>query len=132
MLAVKSQPRVLRPPLTALIDVVFILLLFFMLSSTFEHTRQIEVKTTAAGATASHAESVLLTVQEDGRVATANADYSLDSVEFIARLQAWKLAADTLVVAAEQEASMQRLVAVLDVLSGAGISRFSLAESRAP
>ncbi len=54
--------------LTPLVDVVFILLIFFMLASSFMDWRQIEVTTTASQGSASQArDSVTITVEDSDR-----------------------------------------------------------------
>ncbi len=129
MLAVSTPSRALRPPLTALIDVVFILLLFFMLSSSFVRERQVEVKA-ASGGVANTAVPLRLIVRADGHVTVGGNDFALDSAAFAAEIQRWKLADSAIVVSAESDTAVQLLVTVLDRFAAAGLSRFSLAESR--
>ena len=52
--------------LTPLIDVIFLLLLFFMLSSTFSRFGEIEIAATGGGAVAGDVPPVFMQLREDG------------------------------------------------------------------
>lgn len=54
-----------RLSMTSLIDVIFLLLLFFMLSSTFTRFAEVDLTTAGGGGTASAAQPVFLTVAPD-------------------------------------------------------------------
>ncbi|MHB0776938.1 ExbD/TolR family protein [Halomonas sp. WWR20] len=121
-------PRRQREPvevnLTPLIDVVFLLLIFFMVSTTFE-TRQaleLELPQASQGASASTPEPLVLTIDAEG-------DYRLDD-EPLASQAALREAlaphADLarergLVIAADGRAAHADVVAALDAAAALGI-----------
>ncbi|MDO6462304.1 biopolymer transporter ExbD [Granulosicoccaceae sp. 1_MG-2023] len=133
MLTLQSNRQFLRLPLTPLIDVVFILLLFFMLSSTFVQQRQLsmEAATPAAGGSSTNTEPpVSLLVGSGQRWQTGKRSYGPGDAERAALLQNWKDQQSRIRVTAIDGATVQDLVSTLDALAGAGITQFSLTESR--
>lgn len=117
--------------LTPLIDVVFILLLFFMLSSQFLRLRQIELPM-AAGVTSDTSTLRELRLLNDA------GDVSVDgrtlAHEDQRALQAWirEEPAATLVVSASQGVRTQALVLLVDRLRMAGAARVSLRTDTEP
>lgn len=102
--------------LTPLIDVVFILLVFFMLASNFTQLRTIGVNIPAdAGAPAEGAEALLVRVYADERLELDGQPVALD--ELAARVGLLAQGRPVLVQPTE-EARLQALVSVLDRLSG--------------
>lgn len=112
--------------LTPLIDVVFMLLLFFMLATSFSRWRSVELVTTVRDSTAATPElaSAVLTVLEK-QLLYDKVPMTLES--FIARLNAGPIPLSrTVVVEAADSVSVQRLISVLDQLSAAGITNVNL------
>ena len=118
--------------LTPLVDVVFILLVFFMLASSFLDWRTIElnVPAPAAGA-AANGETLVVEVLTDG-LRVAGEPVTLD--QLAARLS------DAVVAGLDRQvvlrpvggASLQRVVLVLDRLTAAGAADVSLVRQSAP
>lgn len=113
--------------LTPLIDVVFILLVFFMLASSFMEWRSIDLAEAGpAAATAADDAALLLTVQDGGLVEIA--DETLDSAALAARLA--RLAAEDpdkrLAVQPAPGVPLQPVVDVLEAATAAGLSSVSL------
>lgn len=112
--------------LTALIDVVFILLVFFMLASSFLSWRAIGVETPGQGAAGAAMEGALLIeVREDG-LRLGGETISLDGVvrkvsEVLARKPDGRI-----LVRPGDGVAVQEVVSVLDRLAGAGIANMSL------
>ena len=114
-----------RPPakigVTPLIDVVFILMIFFMLASTFAHERQIDLDARRTSAAAGPSDLRLLAVAPermtlDGVVVTAE---GLKSA-LAARPDA------TVAVRPVGGASMQRIIDATDLARDAGVARVQL------
>ena len=101
-----------RMALTSLIDVIFLLLLFFMLSSTFSTFGEIELGQATAGVTKSSAVSNPAFVQlgVDRLVLNGNATT-------FERLVA-EINVDQLLISLDQDTSAQRLVDLLVLLRG--------------
>ena len=106
--------------LTALIDVVFILLMFFMLTSTFTRYKAVDFQAPVAAATETDAEQpqrVILRPDgslrlENGTVIAAEEVPSVDSFE----------AGRPLVVLPEGDSSVQAMVTSLEKLKGLGLA----------
>lgn len=116
--------------LTALIDVVFILLLFFMLSSTFTQWRSIRLDVDNPGASAATAEVEPLIVRLaadgtlviDGRViATADAALLAAAVE--------QSSGRPMVLEPVGTATTQQVITALERLRAAGATRLNLANA---
>jgi len=112
--------------LTSLIDVVFILLLFFMLASQFHHWRALTVQATGTSGDAGAAPSMLVRVRADGTLdlngePTSPSDLSARLRQALAREpELW------VQVESADEVPLQTLVTLLDQLHAAGIERMSL------
>ncbi|MGI9368476.1 MAG: ExbD/TolR family protein [Ruegeria sp.] len=93
--------------MTPLIDVIFLLLLFFMLSSTFSTFGEIELSQATAGSAATEAPSERIFVQLGAeRLVLNGADVSLDDLS--AQLEAGQV-----LVSLDPDTTAQRLVDLL-------------------
>lgn len=123
------QPRTRQRPLislTPLIDVVFILLVFFMLASSFLDWRAIVLKAPAQAAAGTSMEGALLVEVRPEGLRLSGAAMSLDG---IAKRVAERLAAkpDQLVlVKPAVGVALQDTVDVLDRLTAAGVSEIAM------
>lgn len=98
--------------MTPLIDVVFLLLLFFMLTSTFSNFAEVEINQASGGATAQGAPSERFFVQLGGdSVAVNGAPATLD--ELSAQMESGQV-----LVSMDEDVSAQRLVDLLVRLRG--------------
>ena len=120
-----NPPR--RRPLiniTPLIDVMFLLLIFFMVSSTFRSEFGIDVALpTAQTAAAQERDPYEIVVREDGTIFAGQERVDLETLR--ARVDAL-LAEDaeaTLVIRADREAQFQGFISVLDLVREAGGKR---------
>lgn len=116
--------------ITPLIDVIFILLFFFMLSSTFTQNKQIEIKTAAANglpqpALTTH-KILLLDANElevDGQV------YQQSASELVALLRGFIERDESVKLAALEQVSVQILLSFIDQTNALGNINLSLSES---
>ncbi|MBA5776169.1 biopolymer transporter ExbD [Stappia sp. F7233] len=105
--------------LTSLIDVIFLLLLFFMLASTFSRYQAAPLSGTGPGARAEP--PPLLRIHSAAR-------FELDGLELSPEDLAWRLAAlkaegrRTVAIVAEEEAKVQDIVSVMDRVSDVGLA----------
>ena len=112
--------------LTPLIDVVFILLLFFMLASSYLDWRTIHLNVPASTAMGPTAEAALLVEIRDsglrlsGEAVTPN-DLAMRLAERLERKPDQRV-----LVSPEDGVSLQDAVTVLDLISAAGVSDVSL------
>ncbi len=112
--------------LTPLIDVVFILLVFFMLASSFLDWRSIELSAPGASSSGQSLEgAVLIEVRNDGIRLSGE---PLQHNALVKRIQDL-LARDTnhrFLVKVAEGVAMQEAIAVLDSLTAAGVTDLSL------
>lgn len=123
--------RGVRISLTPLIDVVFILLVFFMLASSYIDWRVISLGTGGSGVVSSSQSAIRLILQGDGRL--QHGDLTLQAADVAAHLRASN--ADGLPPVVLQPAAgvdLQSAVAVLDRLASDGVTQLSLARGDGP
>lgn len=118
----KTTSRSAKIGLTPLIDVVFILLLFFMLTSQFVKWREVDLSNSGSSATSS-LKPLRLQLLSEGR------GWLCDQ-HLISELSATELSAcsssDVVVLDVSPEVSMQQIVYSLERLKGEGFSRVGL------
>ena len=125
--------------MTPLIDVVFILLLFFMLSSTFNRTQQITIQAAAPGQSQPQETKVIqMRLHLSGEITLDGQRYAAATTEtatapaVLAALQNLAQHNTPVQLAAESEVPVQSLIALVDQVTAAGISNLKLSESVAP
>jgi len=114
-------------PLTPLIDIIFLLCLFFVLNTSFRQEGYIEVnlpesETSKDGQTV----EIVLTLHEDGSVSINGEDVEWDSIESILRDNAANQAAQELVIQGDKSIDYGRIIATLDKVRRAGFEAVSL------
>jgi biopolymer transport protein ExbD len=128
----KKRPRLqVQAPLTALIDIVFLLLIYFLLTTNFMVDEGIKIKLPQARASAPQTEEVLtIYVDKDGRSYLNNEEMSLDRLfdGLKARIGGQK---DRLVVVrADRAVILNKAVKVMDIAKAAGAGRLCLATEK--
>ena len=119
-----------RVSLTPLIDVVFILLVFFMLASSLLDWRSIELDASAKAAAApSKNESVIVDVLTDG-IQLAGETVALDTLTERLRKRVAKTPDQRVLVKPAPGVVLQDAIVVLDRLSDAGVTNMSLIRDR--
>ena len=116
--------------LTPLIDVVFILLLFFMLTTRFQHYQAMVLKVPARNSIAtsqSDIKPVILEVNSDGRV-SINGELPITQSELTDNLVIKEAITDQLPVhvSAGTEVTLSTLTRLMDQLSASGLTAVSL------
>lgn len=130
-----SEPEELEVNLTSLIDVVFLLLIFFMVSTTFERPSQLQIDLPEASANpVDELTGLELAIDAGGRMfldgeALVNNRKPTLAAALQARLQGLGSAAvDTpVVLRADAETPHQYVIRAMDVLGAAGFSNLSIA-----
>ena len=128
LLEASQRPKQLIS-LTPLIDVVFILLLFFMLSSTFSHSQQIELKTASAGEKQPQTGSVNAVQVNENKIILSGVSYHPASAEFNRELAELVTDNKPVYLAAAPDVEIQQLISLIDQIREAGISNLTLRES---
>ena len=130
-LAKKGKRRRSPVSLTVLIDVVFILLVFFMLASSFLDWRSITLAAPSAEASAAPMEGAVLVEIRPSGLRLAGRTLSLDALEAGLRARLAEKPDQAVFVKPAAGIPLQDAVAVLDRLSAAGVTKLSLIRDRA-
>lgn len=115
--------------LTPLIDVVFILLMFFMLTSTFNKWKSIELLSGSASEAPVELQPEvvpqLLVLHQDGMLSLKGGSASLEHVDIDTLAPALKLD-ESMVVFPEALATVQTIVATMERLKAVGAQKMTL------
>jgi biopolymer transport protein ExbD len=113
--------------LTPLIEVVFILLLFFMLASNFSQWRTIDVMTPVSGGIQNDSEpSLLIQIESAGNIRLDGTPLTLDGLFGPAAAAIQQQPQRRIVVQPAADVSLQTIVSVLERLRAAGGQRIVL------
>lgn len=112
--------------LTPLIDVVFILLMFFMLASSFKHPGGMELRVPASATTSSLSNSITIRISADELVWIEGVSFSVE--ELLPRLTGLSQTDASLLVRVQSDdnVKLQQLVDVLDMIGLAGLTKVSV------
>jgi biopolymer transport protein ExbD len=108
-----AEPRRSALSMTSLIDVIFLLLLFFMLSSTF--TRFGEIELTAGGGMAGKPVTPVYVRLEGDRMVVNGQEMTLDGLPAALELQK-QSGADTILLSLDDQTVSQRFIDVYSAL----------------
>ncbi len=119
-----ARPKRRRPliSLTPLIDVVFILLIFFMLSTSLVQWRTIDLPAAAKGANAEHNDdSLVLDLLEDGSLQLQGVDIDAGQVVDAIRRAVEAQAAQRLFIRPHAGVKLQQTIRLLDRIAMSGV-----------
>ncbi|WP_421708781.1 ExbD/TolR family protein [Algihabitans sp.] len=125
-LASKAARRRALISLTPLIDVVFILLIFFMLASSFLDWRAIELNAPAQAAAGTSVEGALLVEVRSDSLRLSGETVSLDALASRIATRLETAPDQRVLVRPASGVALQQAVAVLDRLKAVGVSELSL------
>jgi len=109
----------LRVNVTPLIDCVFLLLVFFMLTTSFLEEQSL-ILHVAAGKPSATVEAIVVDIARDGRIAVQGDTVTLDQVAGKIRPLLAGTKAHAVSIRAERDVPVQRTVAVMDRIRAAG------------
>ena len=117
--------------MTPLIDIVFLLLIFFMVTTTFAERDGIDVKLPKAesGPLSEVEQSLRLVVEEDGTYQIDGKTVSEATLKDRIS-QAASSSNSTIIIAADKAASHGKVVAAMDAAKQAGIERIAVSTTR--
>ncbi len=126
----RKHPQV-QVPLTSLIDIVFLLLIYFLLTTNFLVEEGIKIKLPQARAAAPQTEEVITVyVDQQGRAFLGTEEVSLgrlfDRLKEMIRNQKNKL----VVVRADRAVILNKAVKIMDIAKAAGAGRLCLATEK--
>ncbi|MFT2111167.1 ExbD/TolR family protein [Marinomonas sp. 2405UD68-3] len=117
--------------ITPLIDVVFILLLFFMLSSTFNLAKQIELNASSGALSLSSTIQKIL-LHSETEVIINDVRYQWDSPLIAEQLKGFGSRGERVVLAARSHVRIQRVITLIDQVYAAGVTKLNVSGSVAP
>lgn len=130
MLLNALTPRKSAISLTPLIDVVFILLLFFMLSSTFNQTKQIDFNAASnVGSQSIDSESHRIILLADNHALVNGTAFDMAAPSFAEILKSLAESDGDVTLSARPEVNVQNVISLLDQLKSTGIENLSLSET---
>ncbi len=119
-------PRRRKPSLTPMIDVVFLLLVFFMLASRFGHDVEIDLPLSASSNTPYQGAPRLIDILPDSVRLNG---VEMEITTLLPELGALMLSHDdAIILRARNEADLQRVVSVMESLVAAGYETLVLVE----
>lgn len=115
--------------LTPLIDVVFILLIFFILSANFQKESTIEVDRPSASSSTLKSESKILTVSvdRDQNIWFNGQNISLSQLQFQVKAQVTNSQTINAIVNADRSLDTGTLISIIDTLRLSGITNVAIA-----
>jgi biopolymer transport protein ExbD len=119
---------------TSLVDIIFNLLLFFMLTTSFSESGGIEVDlpraSTAAMSTSER--DLIIALTENGDIVVKNERVSMDALG--QKLEALKARAkkERVIIQADKTVPHGRVVEVMDLIKSKGLGRIAIATESAP
>ena len=117
--------------LTPLIDVVFILLMFFMLTSSFVRWDTLDINTPVATNTNNDADPVAVLLNADRGLIINHQQFRLhELVAETFQYESWFINNEPVVVYPEADTALQLIVTSLSALKAMGLTRVSLGQSR--
>jgi len=118
-----ARPR-RRPSLTPMIDVVFLLLVFFMLAARFGQEGALELQITGAGGAAWEGPPRLVQVEPESVLLNGQIQESEVLVQALSRLT--ESPSDMILIRPAEAVTLQRLLDVMTLLEGAGFTSLAL------
>ncbi len=131
---VHSKPRErikVQAPLTSLIDIVFLLLIYFLLTTNFMVEEGIKIKLPQAKAAAPQTEEVLtIYVDQQGRAFLGTEEVSLARLFDRLKEKIGSREDKLVVIRADRAVILNKAVKVMDIAKAAGASRLCLATEK--
>ncbi|MGD8770211.1 MAG: biopolymer transporter ExbD [Desulfobacterales bacterium] len=128
----KKRPRYqIQAPLTALIDIVFLLLIYFLLTTNFMVDEGIKIKLPQANASKPQTEeTITVYVDRDGRSYLSNREISTGELFKTLKEMIGDRRDKLVVVRADRGVILNKAVKVMDVAKAAGAGRLCLATEK--
>ncbi|MBU0973672.1 MAG: biopolymer transporter ExbD [Proteobacteria bacterium] len=127
----KKNTYQIQAPLTSLIDIVFLLLIYFMLTTNFIVEEGITVKLPNAKAAAPQVkQEITIIVDKEGATYIANEKISIDNLYTQIRRMIGNETDRLVVVKADKTVILNKAVKVMDIAKAAGASRLCLATEK--
>jgi len=121
----------MQSPLTSLIDIVFLLLIYFLLTTNFIVEEGITIKLPDAKASAPQIrQEITVTVDEEGKAYVADTKIPLDQLFTRIKEMIGNDKDRLVIIKADKTVILNKAVRVMDIAKAAGASRLSLATEK--
>ena len=118
-------------PLTPLIDIVFLLLIYFLLTTNFMVEEGVNIKLPEAKASAPQIEEeIIVYIDQEGRILLKNEEISLPRLFDALQEMIGENPEKVVMVKADRSATVDKVVKVMDVAKAAGAGRLVLATEK--
>ncbi len=123
----RHRRRSTGPLLTPLIDIIFLLCLFFVLNTSFRQERYLDVELPESETSEDiQAEGLILTLHQDGSAAVDGVEVAWESVTSAIKERAGETGAVEVIIRGDENVPYGRAVAALDRVRLAGLESISL------
>lgn len=115
--------------LTPLVDIIFQLLLFFLLTATYVKNPTFDINLPKAGskATATRDKDIVIDVRKDGEVRYGSQEMSMDGLEGVLTAEYASNQDAVVVIRADRASEHGRVVEIMDLAKKIGFSRLAIA-----
>jgi biopolymer transport protein ExbD len=121
----------LQAPLTSLIDIVFLLLIYFLLTTNFMVDEGIKIKLPEANATSPQTQKeITIVVDKNGRAFLENQEIPLNELFAVLKNRLQGRDDGLVVIKADRAVVLNKAVRVMDVAKAAGAERLVLATEK--
>ena len=121
----------LQAPLTSLIDIVFLLLIYFLLTTNFMVDEGIKIKLPNASATSPQTQKeITIVVDKKGRAFLENHEIPLNELFATLKARLMGMEDGLVVIKADRAVVLNKAVRVMDVAKAAGAGRLVLATEK--
>lgn len=126
--------RVVKPEITMapLVDIIFLLLIFFMVTTVFPEKLITIDKPEVRNNTSIDQQHIPVAIDDSGRIFLRDQAVDLQQLERRLSVEAGRGPAPMLVVFADKRATTDSLIKVIDTARSAGIEQFGIATDDAP
>jgi biopolymer transport protein ExbD len=113
--------------MTNLVDVIFVLLIFFVVTTTFSKDTGVEISKPSAGSSQQLAtEPILIAITREGAIHINDRQVDLSMLDAIVRREGSMDPDKSVVLAADRHTSMEAVVSVMDRCYSAGLKKVSV------
>jgi len=127
----KRAPYAIQPPMTSLIDIVFLLLIYFLLTTNFIVEEGIKIKLPNAKASAPQiSQEITIVVDQTGNAFMDNTPYPLDRLFTELKTRIGNDPDRLVIIKADKTVVLNKAVRVMDIAKAAGAGRLSLATEK--
>jgi len=121
----------IQAPLTSLIDIVFLLLIYFLLTTNFIVEEGIKIKLPTAKASAPQVkQEITIFVDKQGTAFIADTEISIDTLYSRIKEMIGTDSDRMVIIKADKTVILNKVVRVMDIAKAAGASRLSLATEK--